>query len=265
MNNNNTTYSSIIPTDHESGSSGESLRIFDSSYNTYSPHSTPYSDYTTPSKLEAIDYNYWPTTTTHNILTNPSSTILDQIQTPSSTSQTIEPLVPVSSVHLSHMNSSTMISATHHHHHIHQHLYPPSSSSSSPPPALPPPPPCNDPSTWLGSGDYQSLHSTINPSSYRHYSTPCSFYHPPNNFYDPSQPQWTPSSALPIKFEASYSPPPSYFESSDSINHCQEQLSKEEPSDSFQQINWHKPQSSSTQFIPIPPKNPLNGNQLTFK
>jgi len=257
MNNNNTTYPSIIPADHESGSSGESLRIFDSSYNTYSPHSTPYADYTTPSKLEAFDYNYWPTTTTHNILSNPTSTVLDQIQTPSST---IETLVPVSNVHLSHNNSSTTISATHHHHHIHQHLYPTSSSSSSPT--------CNDPSTWLGSGDYQSLHSTTtttNPSSYRHYSTPCSFYHPPNNFYDPSQTQWTPPSTNPIKFESSYSPPPSYFESSDSINHCQEQISKEEPSDSFQQLNWLKNQSSSTQLIPIPPKNPFNGNQLTFK
>jgi len=257
MNNNNTTYPSLMPTDHESGSSGESLRIFDSSYNTYSPHSNSYPDYTTASKLEAFDYNYWPTTTTHNILTNPPSTVLDQIQTPSSTSQTIETLAPVSTVHLSNVNSSTTISATHHHHHIHQHLYPTPSS-----------PICNDPSSWLGSGDYQSLHSTTNPSSYRHYSTPCSYYHPPNNFYDPSQTQWTPPlpSTLPIKFESSYSPPPSYLESSDSINHCQEQISKEDPSDSLQQINWLKTQSSSsTQLIPVPPKNPLNGNPLTFK
>jgi hypothetical protein len=244
----NNTYPSIIPTDQESGSSGESLRIFDSSYNTYSPHSTPYPDYTTPSKLEAFDYNYWPTstTTTHNILANPTNPVLDQIQTPSST---IESLVPI---HLSHINSATTISSTHHHHHIHQHLYPPSS------------PTCTDPSTWLGSGDYQSLHSTTNPA-YRHYSTPCSFY-PPNNFYDPSQAQWTPPPpALPIKFESPYSPPPSYFESSDSINHCQEPISKDEPSDSHQQLHWLKPSSSSTQLIPIPPKNPLNGNQLTFK
>jgi hypothetical protein len=250
----NNTYSSIIPVDHESGSSGESLRIFDSSYNTYSPHSTSYPDYPTASKLEACDYNYWPATTTHNILAHPMSTVIDQIQTPS---PTIETFVPVSSVNLSHIHSSTIISATHHHH-IHQHLYPPPSSS--------PPPTCNDPSTWLGSGDYQSLHSTNNPSSYRHYSTPCSFY-PTNNFYDPSQSQWTPPppTTLPIKFESPYSPPPSYFESSDSLNHCPEQISKEEPSDSFQQFHCLKPQSSSSQLIPVPPKNPLNGNQLTFK
>jgi hypothetical protein len=258
MNNNNTTYSSIIPNDHESGSSGESLRIFDSSYNTYSPHSTHYSDYPTASKLEAFDYNYWPTTTTHNILANPSSTVLDQIQTPSSSSssQPVEALVPVSSVHLSHVNSSTTISSTHHHHHIHQHLYPPPS---------PPPIACNDPSTWLGSGDYQPLHSTTNPSSYRHYSTPCSFY-PTNNFYDPSQSHWTPPPpALPIKFESPYSPPPSYFQSSDSLNHCQEQISKEEPSNSPEHLNWLKHQpTSSNQLIPVPPKNPLTGNQLTF-
>jgi len=252
MNNNTTTpiYPSIIPTNHESG---ESLRIFDSPYSAYP---TSYSDYATPpSKLEAIDYNYWPTIATHNILTNPVSTVLDQIQTPPSSSQAIDTLGPLSSVQLSHNNSSTTISATHHHHHIHQHLYPPPSS----------PPTYTDPSAWLGSGDYQPLHPTTNPSSYRHYSTPCSFY-PPNHFYDPSQSQWTPPSAVPIKFESPYSPPPSYFESSDSINHCQDQISKEEPLESpQQQLNWLKPQHSSTQFIPIPPKNPLNGNQLTFK
>jgi hypothetical protein len=260
MNNNNTSYSSIIPNEHESGSSGESLRIFDSPYTNYSSH---YPDYPTASKLEAFDYNYWTPTTT-NILTNPSNPILDQMQTPSSSSsssnQQIEPHVPVSSVHLSHINSSTTISSTHHHHHIHQHLYPPPS---------PPPITCNDPTTWLGSGDYQPLHSTTNPSSYRHYSTPCSFY-PPNNFYDPSQSHWTPPpplpSTLPIKFESPYSPPPSYYQSSDSLNHCQEQMSKEEPRDSPpEQLNWHKHPTSSNQLIPIPPKNPLTGNQLTFK
>jgi hypothetical protein len=250
----NNTYSSVIPNDQETGSSGESLHIFDSSYNTYSPHSNPYSDYPTTSKLEAFDYNYWPTTTTHNILPNPMSTAIDQIQTPSST---IENFVPVSSVNLSHIHSSTSISATHHHHHIHQHLYPPPASPTS-----------NDPTTWLGSGDYQSLHSTNNPSSCRHYSTPCPFY-PTNNFYDPSQSQWTPppppTTILPIKFESPYSPPPSYFESSDSLNHGPEPISKEEPSDSYQPLSYLKPQSSSSQLIPVPPKNPLNGNQLTFK
>jgi hypothetical protein len=243
----NNTYPSIIPTDHESGSSGESLRIFDSSYNPYSPHSASYPEYTTPSKLEAIDYNYWPTTTTtHNILANPTSTVLDHIQTPPSTIETLVPL------HLSHLNASAALSSTHHHHHIHQHLYPHSSSPTT----------CNESSNWIGSGEYQSLHSTTNPS-FRHYSTP---FYPSNNFYDPSQPQWTPPSAtLPIKFESPYSPPPSYFESSDSVNHCQEQMSKDEQNDSHQQINWHKHQSSTTQLIPVPPKNPLNGNQLTFK
>ena len=255
----NNTYSPLIPNDQESGSSGESLRIFDSSFNTYSPHSNPYSDYPTASKLEAFDYNnYWPTTNTHNILANPRSTIIDQIQTPSST---IEPFVPVSSVNLSHIHSSTTVSATHHHHHVHQHLYPPS-------------PTCNDPSTWLGSGDYQPLHSANNPSSFHHYSSPCSLY-PANNFYDTPQSQWPsplqPPSAMttttiPIKYESSYSPPPSYFESSNSLNHGQEPISKEEPSDSYQPVHYLKAQSSSSnQLNPVPARNPLNGNQLTFK
>ncbi|CAF4545949.1 unnamed protein product, partial [Rotaria magnacalcarata] len=79
-------------------------------------------------------------------------------------------------------------------------LYPPTPST--------PPPTCNDSSTWLGSGNYQALHPTPtpNPSTYRHYSNPCSFY-PTNNFYDPSQPQWTSQPTIPIKFESSYSPP----------------------------------------------------------
>jgi hypothetical protein len=251
MNHNNNLYPSIIPNDHESRGS---LRIFDTSYNTYSPHSTPYSDYPSASKLEAFDYNYWPPTTTHNILANSPNTVLDQIQTPPSSSQTSE-----TRVHLSQINATTTtISSTHHHHYIHQHLYP--VQSSSPPPTTSS---SNDPSNWLGSGEYQPLHSTINPTSYRHYPTPCSLYQT-NNFYDPSQPQWTTSPPiLPIKFGSPYSSPPSYFESSD---HCQDQMPpKEEPSDSSQQLNWFKPQSSSsTQYSSIPPKNPLNGKNLFF-
>lgn len=270
-NNNNTTYPLMISTDHESGSSGESLRAFESSYNTYSPHSSSYCDYPIHSKSEAFEYNYWSTpsqptttTTTHNLLANPTNTMLNQIPTSSSSSSsTAETLVPIPTVHVSHIDSSTTISSTHHHHHIHQHLYPSSTSTPSPP--------YNDASNWLGSGDYQPLHSTTNPSSYRHYSTPCSFYHPTNSYYDPTQPQWTSPNPpiLPIKFESPYSPPPSYLQSLDSINHRQELISKEEPLESFQQINWNKPSSSSssssiTQLIPIGPKNPLNGNQLTF-
>jgi hypothetical protein len=255
----NNTYSSITnPNDQESGSSGESLRIFDSSFNTYSPHSNPYSDYPTPSKLEAFDYNYWPATTTHNILANPMSTVIDQIQTPSST---IETFVPVSAVNLSHINASTTLSTTHHHHHIHQHLYPPSSPTT-----------CNDPSGWLGSGDYQSLHPTNNQPSFHHYPSPCSLY-PTNNFYDTPQSQWTsppalPSTttAIPIKYESSYSPPPSYFESPNSLHHGPEHISKEEPSDSYQSVHYLRPPSSSSnQLNSVPPRNPLNGNQLTFK
>ncbi|CAF1183372.1 unnamed protein product [Rotaria sordida] len=260
-NNNNIHYSSTMSNDHETGASGESLRMFDPSYHPYPPQANIYSDYpNATSKIEAFDYNYWPTpaTTTHNILTNPTITVLDQTQSSSSSSSsssnpTIETLVPVSSVQLSQLNTSATISATHHHHHIHQHLYPPS------------PPTCNDPSTWLGSGNYQSLHPTTNPSSYRHYTTPCPFYSS-NNFYDSSQPQWTqppppqPPTAIPIKFESSYSPP-SYFERSNHINHCQEQISKDEPSNSPQHINWLKNDSSSTQLIQIPPKNPLNDQQ----
>jgi len=226
---NTTNYPSIISVDHESNP-----RLYETSYNTYSP----YTDYTTASKLEAFDYNYWPTaTTTHNILAIPPSSttnsIIDQIQTPPSTSQTIETLVPGPSVHLSQLNSSTTsISATHHHHHIHQHLYPTSISS-------------NDPSNWLTSTDYQP------PTPYRHYT------YPNNNFYDQSQ--WlTPPSSLPIKFEAPYSPP-SYFDSSHQLDQPLSD-SKEEPSDSSyskcqeQQLNWFKPQLS-----PVPPKNPANG------
>ena len=249
-------YPSMLLTDHESGSSGEFSRILDSMYNPYLPaHLTPYSDYPAPSKLEAFEYSYRPTPATHNILTTSANTVLDQIQTPpSSSSQTMETFLPISPVHLSQMNSSTTIAATHHHHHLHQHLYPPSS-----------PPTCNDPATWLGSGDYQALHSTANPSSYRHYSTPCSFY-PTNNFYDSPQVQWTPTPpvpppAIPFKFESPYSPPASYFDPSQCNNQCSENVLKKEVSDSPDQYNWYKQQSSSAS---IPPRNLLNGKQLTF-
>ena len=232
-------YPSIISIDHEANS-----RLYEPSYNTYSS----YPEYTTASKLEAFDYNYWPTaTTTRNILSIPPSTantIGDPIPIPSSTSQTIETLVPVPAVHLSQINSRTTISATHHHHHIHQHLYPTTPAS-------------NEPTNWLSSNEYES------PTPYRHYS------YPHNNFYDQSQ--WTtPTPALPIKYESPCSPP-SYLESS---HHFDQQLSdsKEELSDPSyskyqeQQVNWLKPQ-----LPPIPPKNPTNGMshsysfRLTFK
>lgn len=210
-----TTYPTIISIDHESNP-----RLYDtSSYNTYSP----YSDYPTTSKLEAFDYNYWPSTTTHNLLTTNSTH--DQIPTSPITNE-----IP-SSVHL----SRTAISSTHHHHHIHQHLYPPSGSS-------------NESSNWLTSTEYQT------PNSYRHYP------YPNNTFYDQSQ--WstptTTATTLPIKFEPPYTPP-SYFDSSNNLDQPLSD-SKEEPSDSSytkcqdQQINWFKPQLN-----PVPPKNPMNG------
>ncbi|UJR15635.1 hypothetical protein I4U23_002572 [Adineta vaga] len=225
----NTNYPSIISLDHESNS-----RLYETAYNTY----VPYPDYATSSKLEAFDYNYWPanTTTTHNILAVPSTSTADHIPTSSSSitlpNQTLETLGTSPPVHLSQLNSTTTISATHHHHHIHQHLYP-----------------SNESSNWLPSTDYQS------PSTYRHYP------YPNNNFYD--QPQWsTPTPALPIKFESSYSPP-LYYESS---HHLEQPLtdSKEEPSDSSytkcseQQSNWFK-----QQLAPVPPKNPTNGKTRT--
>ena len=174
----------------------------ESPYNTYSS----YPDYSTPSKLEAFDYNYWPANT-HNILTIPT---INPIQTPPTT---IEPLGSNSPVHLSQINS------THHHHHIHQHLYPSSTSS-------------NDPSNWLTPNDYQP------PTPYRHYP------YPNNQFYDQSQwstpPPVPSSSSIPIKFESPYSPP-SYFESSQPLSD-----SREEPLDSSDQQpppnNWYKSQ-----------------------
>lgn len=248
MNNNNINYSSLISNGHENCSSSESLRIYDSSYNPYSSHSIPYSDYATPpSKIEPFEYNYWSTpATTHNILTNPSLTILD----PTCSNSTLENLVPVSSVQLSQKNSSIS-----NHHHSHQHVYP--LPPSSPPSA------CNDPGGWLGSGNYQALHSTPNSSSYRHYPNACSFY-APNNFYDSPQSQWTspPAGQVPFKFEQSYTP--TYFDTANHLNHCQQQTPKDELSNSSQQSDWLKSESSSTKLIPVPPKNPLNGNSLTF-
>ena len=230
-------YSSLLPTDHSSTCSRESPRVLDSSYAIYPSHSSFYPEYST-SKLEGYDYNYGPTTT-HNILSNPSN----------ANPSTIETFIPTS-VNFAHLNSNT-IPITHHH----EHLYPQLSSS----------PTCNDSSIWLGtSGDYQSLNSTGNTSSYGHYSSPsCSFY-PTNHFYDPSQSQWTPSANVPIKFESPHSSSSSCFELSDG----QERLTKFEPSNSISPIARFQPPppstSTSSQFISIPPKNPLNGNQLTF-
>ena len=222
----NTNYPPLISIDHESNP-----RVYETPYNTF----VPYPDYATSSKLEAFDYNYWPantttTTTTHNILAEPSSLTTDHIPTPSSstTNQTLERIGSNSPVHLSQINSTTTISATHHHHHIHQHLYP-----------------LNENSNWLTATEYQS------PNGYRHYS------YPNNNLYD--QPQWsTPAPALPIKFESSYSPP-SYYESAHHLEHPLS-INKEEPSDSSytkcpeQSSNWYK-----SQLTPVPPKNPANG------
>ena len=245
----------MISLEPESGSSGGGLRMFDPSYSAYSSHASPYPDYSLPSKLEAFDYAYWPTaTTTHNLLANPMHSVLDQIQTPPSCSQAIETLIPLSPVHLSQISTTATISSTHHHHHIHQHLYPPAAPQAI---VTSTPPTTHDPSQWLGSGDYQALNPSSNPSQYRHYSTPCSFY-PTNNFYDPSSSQWPTSSALPIKFESPGSPP-SYIESSNSIHPFPEHTSKGEQSDlSSYQCLWSKP-SSSSQPPPVPPRNPLNG------
>lgn len=242
--------------EHESGGS---FRAFDSAYNTYASHGNLYPEYPNASKSEAFDYNYWSpaATTTHNLLNNPVHVVLDQGQTtPSSSLQAMESLVPVPSVQLSQLHATTTISATHHHHHIHQHLYPSSTA------ALPSTPPTShEPTAWLGSGDYQALHPTSHPvSGYRQYPTPCSLYST-NNFYEPSPSQWSTQPILPLKFESPYSPP-SYFESSESFNHCQEQLTKDEPIDSLEQSNWPKPSMSSTPLNLVPPKNPLNGKEF---
>lgn len=224
---NTSNYPTIISVDHE-----PNAHLYETTYNTY----TAYTDYPNPSKLEALDYNYWPTGT-HNILAVPTTiTATDPIQTPPSTSPILETLPTSSSVHLSQINSTT-ISATHHHHHIHQHLYPPSVA--------------NDPSNWLTPTDYQPA------TPYRNY--PC----PTNHFYD--QTQWsTPPPTLPpaaIKFETPYSPP-SYFESS---RHLDQPLSdsKDEPLDSSSYVKCQDQQEQSnwlkSQLTPVPPKNPLNG------
>ena len=253
MNNNKLNYPLIVSNDCKLGSSDESSRIFATSYNTYSPNLIVNSEYLATSKTEAFDHNYWPMTTTHNILSNPTITILDQTRRPLLSNRTIETLVPASSAQLSQMNSSGTISASYcHHHHIHQHVY----QSSSPPT-------CNDPSLWINSTDYQSFYSTSNPSSGCYYSTPCSYY-PTNDFPDSSKSHWA-SSTFPIKFESSYSPPPSYFETLDHTGYWQERVPKEEQRSSSEQSNCFKTQCLSTQLTPVPSKNALNGNQLTFK
>ncbi|CAF4038988.1 unnamed protein product, partial [Rotaria magnacalcarata] len=232
----NTNYPSIISLDHESNS-----RLYETSYNSYSP----YTEFTPPppatSKLEAFDYNYWPgTPTTHNILAIPppltTNATIDQMHPSPSTSQTLETLAPhgSSSVYLSQINSTATIAATHHHHHIHQHLYAAASSS-------------NDSSNWLPSTEYQT------PDTYRH----CTYAN--NSFYDQSQ--WaTPTPSLPsIKFESPYSPQ-SYFESSNNLDQpLSDSKAEEEPSSSSyskcqEQQNWFK-----SQLTPTPPKNPVNG------
>ncbi|CAF2087179.1 unnamed protein product [Rotaria magnacalcarata] len=236
----NTNYPSIISLDHESNS-----RLYETSYNSYSP----YTEFTPPppvtSKLEAFDYNYWPgTPTTHNILAIPppltTNATIDQMHPSPSTSQTLETLAPhgSSSVYLSQINSTATIAATHHHHHIHQHLYAAASSS-------------NDSSNWLPSTEYQT------PDTYRH----CTYAN--NSFYDQSQ--WaTPTPSLPsIKFESPYSPQ-SYFESSNNLDQpLSDSKAEEEPSSSSyskcqEQQNWFK-----SQLTPTPPKNPVNGKTRT--
>ena len=226
----NAHYPPIISVDHESNS-----RLYETPYDNYSP----YAGYAATSKLEAFDYNYCPApiATTHNILTIPppisTNPVIEQIQTSPSTSQTIETLVPGSSVHLSQVNSTTTISATHHHHHIHQHLYP----------ALPPS--SNDPSNWPTPTEYQS------PTAYRH----CAY--PNNNFYDQSQ--WTTStSSLPIKFESSYSPP-SYFESMYNFDQTLSDSKEEQSNTSYSKCEKQQSQWFKTQLTPTPPKNPANG------
>ena len=232
----NHTYSSLIPTDHHAP------------YMIYPAHSTTYPEYSA-SKLEAFDYNPWPPAT-HNLLAHPSNVLLDQIPNSSPISETFVPTS--SSANFSHLNSNTIPATHHHHHHIHQHLYPPSSSS----------PTCNESSPWLTSNDYPSFDSTGNASSYGHYSN-----YSTNTYYDPSQSQWTsPSTNLPMKFESSHSSSPSRFDLSDG----QEGIIREDPLNSISPIrhihvSTPTPSSSSTsQLISIPPRNLLNGNQLTF-
>lgn len=227
----NANYPSVISADHESNP-----RLYETSYNNY----PAYHDYPAASKLEAFDYNYWPgTPATHNILTIPptsSSTTnpnIDHAQA-SPSGQTLETLLPGPTVHLSQINSTATISATHHHHHIHQHLYPAPSSS-------------NDSPNWLTPMEYPSS------TPYRHYG------YSNNNFYE--QPQWTtPAPSIPsIKFESPYSPS-SYYESSHNLDQPPLSDSKEDPSNSSyskcqeQQSNWFK-----SQLTPTPPKNPANG------
>jgi hypothetical protein len=124
------------------------------SYTTYSP----YTDYPTPTKLEALEYNYWPTA--HNLI--------DQIQTPILTNETLVP-------NLSQINSSTAISSTHHHHHIHQHVYP-----------------TNDSPNWITPTDYQTP-----PPTYRHYTYPNNHFYDQSQWSTPAikyEPPYSPPS-----------------------------------------------------------------------
>ena len=133
----------MISLDHD-----DNHRLYDPSYNSYSS----YPDYSIPSKREMLDYNYWPNNPpTQNILPISSSTNLIDPNSMSSS----DPL------HVTQMNSTTTISATHHHHHIHQHLYP------TPP---------TDP--WYNPSEYSSPPSTYRPYNY-----------PSNTFCD--QNQWS--------------------------------------------------------------------------
>lgn len=229
------------------------------SYNNY----VGYSDYPHPSKFEPYEYRCLPTTTTtHNLLSYQNETLLDQIPASSASVliQPMESVVPLSSVNLTQINGSASLSSTPHHHHhhlLHQHVYPNESSCSTPPNSI-------EPTSWIGSGDYQALPSTApnNISPYRHYSTPCSLYSN-NHFYDPTpvtSHQWQQTPLIPIKFES-----PSYFESSDSFNHPTGEPSTtndDEKSDSSEQNHWLKPTSTSTPLVIIPPRNPLNGKEL---
>ena len=229
----NTNYSPMIAIDHDGHS-----RLYETPYTTC----VPYSDYSSSSKLEALEYNYWQNTNaTHNISTLPHSSaacpsLLDPAQTaPPSTNSLLESLIPV---HVSQMNhippssssSTTTISATHHHHHIHQHLFPNGTLT-----------PSSDTPNWFNAADYPSPNASYRPYSYGN-----------NTFYD--QAHWsTPISTVAMKFETPYSPP-SYAESSHQLDQPYVD-SKEEPAEySDDRFNCCK-----AQFTPVPPKNPANG------
>ena len=231
----NTNYSPMIVVDHDGHS-----RLYETPYNPRHP----YVEYPTPSKLEALECNYWQNpNVTHNLLSLPHSSAvcasrLDSAQTAlSSTHASLESLIPV---HVTQMNaapsttsssSSTTISAMHHHHHIHQHLYPTGTVT-----------PSNDPPHWYNAVEYPSPTSSYCPYTYAN-----------NTCYD--QTQWsTPNSTMPMKFETPYSPT-SYAESSHQLDQPSYVDSKEEPSDyADDRLNCCK-----IPFTPVPPKNPTNG------